>query len=558
MAAAVLVELAEGTSFGAEQLEELTDRIVAGMDQEPDREAKEIAVSPPTAEQVQLSALADLRGVNGLAPGQRLEFGGAGLTIVYGDNGSGKSGYARVIKTSVNARHVGHVLPDVFMSGAAAPTGSLQFTVAGAIRSHDIAAAAVPELRRIAFYDEHCGDEYLSKQSTITYRPSALTLLDGLITVCDQVRATLQARLRDTDVAALSLTLPASTTAGAFLASLSPLTTTDEIEAATRPSPGAVERLAEVVQEHARVSSGNPSVERTKLNTDARAVDTLAEDLARLVLLLGPDHLARRVEQSTVAAQARQAADLAATRSFDEPVAGVGSHTWRALWEAARAFSVDGPYPQDTFPHVEDGAACVLCHQRLDEAAADRLRRFDQYMTDTTEQQAAQAETRLADSITELRSLVFLTPGRAAEVAALRASDTELSDAVTGILTALEEARDVQLAWLADPNGDPPAAPELDRELPRQIRAIARELRTRAAQLDLHTFEQVLTDLATERDEIQARTRLEGATAELQREVQRLGTRSNLQAAVKLTDTAAITTKATALTKCPGTGCGVG
>ena len=27
--------------------------------------------------------------------------------------------------------------------------------------------------------DEHCGDEYLTKESTISYRPSALTLLDG-------------------------------------------------------------------------------------------------------------------------------------------------------------------------------------------------------------------------------------------------------------------------------------------------------------------------------------------------------------------------------------------
>ena len=45
---------------------------------------------------VSLSSLHGLSNVNALAPGERLSFGNTGLTIVYGDNGAGKSGYARV------------------------------------------------------------------------------------------------------------------------------------------------------------------------------------------------------------------------------------------------------------------------------------------------------------------------------------------------------------------------------------------------------------------------------------------------------------------------------
>jgi predicted ATPase len=46
-------------------------------------------------------ALRELIGVNALASDQRLSFGTPGLTIVYGDNGSGKSGYARVLKAAL-------------------------------------------------------------------------------------------------------------------------------------------------------------------------------------------------------------------------------------------------------------------------------------------------------------------------------------------------------------------------------------------------------------------------------------------------------------------------
>lgn len=43
-------------------------------------------------------------GINALAPNQTLEFGKGGLSIVYGDNGSGKSGYVRVLKHACRSR----------------------------------------------------------------------------------------------------------------------------------------------------------------------------------------------------------------------------------------------------------------------------------------------------------------------------------------------------------------------------------------------------------------------------------------------------------------------
>lgn len=71
----------------------------------PSQEAKSIAPKPDAAEQVSLRALTEVVGVNALISGQTLEFGSTGLTIVYGDNASGKSGYARLIKAMVDARH---------------------------------------------------------------------------------------------------------------------------------------------------------------------------------------------------------------------------------------------------------------------------------------------------------------------------------------------------------------------------------------------------------------------------------------------------------------------
>src|SRR5690349_18535109 len=57
------------------------------------------ATKPPTV----LRTLRDFKDVNRIAPGQQLKFSPNGITVIYGGNGSGKSGYARVMKRACRA-----------------------------------------------------------------------------------------------------------------------------------------------------------------------------------------------------------------------------------------------------------------------------------------------------------------------------------------------------------------------------------------------------------------------------------------------------------------------
>ena len=123
----VLVALAEGEQYGPDKISGLVDSIVAGVHDARTQEAKRIQVKSAAVEEVKLAALADLQGVNALVPGQRLEFGASGLTVIYGDNCSGKSGYARLIKSLVSARHRADILPNVFAKSAQTPAGVLHY-----------------------------------------------------------------------------------------------------------------------------------------------------------------------------------------------------------------------------------------------------------------------------------------------------------------------------------------------------------------------------------------------------------------------------------------------
>lgn len=61
---------------------------------------------------VQLTKISNLQDVNALVPEQTLTFGQA-LTAIFGANGSGKSGYARVLGCAGFTRGDKEVLPDI-------------------------------------------------------------------------------------------------------------------------------------------------------------------------------------------------------------------------------------------------------------------------------------------------------------------------------------------------------------------------------------------------------------------------------------------------------------
>ena len=60
--------------------------------------AADLRMAGSAAQTVALLTVDEIANVNALAADQHLTFGQTGLTVVYGRNGAGKSGYARILK----------------------------------------------------------------------------------------------------------------------------------------------------------------------------------------------------------------------------------------------------------------------------------------------------------------------------------------------------------------------------------------------------------------------------------------------------------------------------
>lgn len=436
----VLARIIAGDTFEEQDYEDIARSLMEEPESPPEG-GWFSNLTPPQAtrdESVRIVKVRDLANVNRLASGQELTFDPDGLTVVYGNNGSGKSGYARVISSMVGARRQEEILPDVFANDSGAPSGKVVFKVGDSEKIAVLGQPTDPDLKRVAFYDEHCGDSYLTTEAEISYRPSAVKLLEDLTAVCIGVSQVIEAWKQEKSRPGQLPQVDSVGSAAEFLHNLSASTTDDDIEAVTQCPPDIDKQLDAQKSITARLRVSNPTQEKARLVETSNALTKIADYLETLEAKIGVQAGERIAVLVKNAESAQEAANIASQRTFgDEPLSEVGSSVWRALWNAAESYSKVA-YPNHEFPNTSDGAVCVLCQQQLATAAADRLVRFQQFVVDTTAEEARHAQHQVDEARGEFKKWSNTPPGISEAVIKLELKEYPNAQKLRSILEALE------------------------------------------------------------------------------------------------------------------------
>lgn len=501
------------------------------------------------AKRVSLNAIGDLRNVNALQPNQTLTFSEEGLTVIYGDNGSGKSGYARLIKSAVGARHDEQVLPHAFDPVAGADQeATIGYKLDDQQYEEKWPVADSSILRQVHFYDEHCGDVYVDSDSEVKYRLSILKLFDDLVAVSERVARQIEQLLADNQGKATALPrLDGNTPSVEFISKFSSATTDDEIDGSCSLPDGAEERLAEVIAEGNRLRATDPESERRRLRMASTSVEALATGLQEIGRLLSSATQSSAVQMIEDAVSLRQAATVASAQDFSgEPLLGVGTATWRALWSAAEAY-VRAELPSVEFPATGEGDRCPLCQQQLDADAGDRMRRFHHFVHNETEKTASAAEAKLQTARRELAALLTASSDWSAGTTYLEAKHPSIAETVKQSLAAaaLAKARLIErLNGSTDVELTAVTLPDI-----ATLQELARSLREQADGIDSTAFQQQLRDVDREKVELEHKSALATIKQDLIKERNRLVERKKIQATQSMVSTRGITTKATELTR---------
>jgi hypothetical protein len=171
---------------------------------------------------VSVMAVTHVSDVNALVPNGTITFGESGLTVVYGDNGAGKSGYSRILRRACRARGATEPILANALSDkpAGTPTARITTSVAGVEAEHvwkdGVGSPAL--LGAVSVFDSAAAQVYVADKTEVRFRPLGLDILDRLASVCVRVKGRLENEKKTLEARSVVWPeMPADTEAGRLL-----------------------------------------------------------------------------------------------------------------------------------------------------------------------------------------------------------------------------------------------------------------------------------------------------------------------------------------------------
>lgn len=501
--------------------------------------------------EVYLRQVHGVQHVNALAPDQRLTLHRVGLTVIYGDNGSGKSGYARILKKVCRARMPGRaeeITPDIYDPAPGTPSATIEYAISGQNRTcaWQLGQAADNALSGISVFDSRTANVHVDDTNDVAYTPFPLKLLGALAQLCKSVKDKLAAEIAQikaqTPEAIRTPACSRDTAVGKLMARITANTAPATVEALATLTQAEQDRLAQLTADLA----GDPARAARQLAAMKAKVDGHIARLDRLFASISDDsanNLRRLAVDSDAARRAAEAASSALFR--DEPLPQIGSEVWQALWASARAFSDAEAYPERRFPVTDPGSVCVLCQQELTPVAADRLNRFEAFVRDDSQQRADAARVAYDRALATFK-------GEAVSLAELANIVTTVRDELRQDALAMEiRGATLRALWrhrqIRRRHANPSAAIDVPvTEYSRQALVDqAGGIETRANALAAEAGSPARAALLTEKAELVDRQWLGGIKADVLAEIERQKKIALLETAQRDTATNRVTTKST-------------
>jgi energy-coupling factor transporter ATP-binding protein EcfA2 len=469
---------------------------------------------------VRLQGVKRLERINGFPDGRFVTFRPDGMTVLFGHNGAGKSGCARLLKRACRARHRADILPNAFVDPTPSPEPSAHFDLlvsdAPATVTWTQNAQLHADLEAISVCDVACAADYIDAEGTPAFQPYGLPQVTKLALFQRDLQITVEAErgqlVRDRRPFAA---MHGDTEVGNFIAGLNEDSDLAVVDALATLTPEDAERVAFLTTALAESDPTPRAMALEQLAKRLEAGSALAVEIQGWVNDQGLAHAQalRRAEQDTLQAMAAtrdrlhgRSAEAEAPGASDV-LAGTGDALWQAMYRAAEDFSAS-VYADHSFPHVDDGAVCVLCQQTYAASAVERMRRFETFVADAATDRAREASRARKEALRKVRDVatqLFDAP----TLTDIQASRPVLHEAVAAAVASWG-ARHAWLLSGLESDTWPVAVTELPDEamLDEALISHAKALRVDAEMLRASVNPQMREKLRDEKAQLEDRGRL--------------------------------------------------
>lgn len=348
-----------------------------------------------------LSKLENVEGVNALTEKQTIEFS-PNLTIIYGANGSGKSGYVRLLKKAFYSKAPEEILPNIHIDSGHKPINAkLTFSS----NSTDIfldypVNENSAEFEQFSVFDGKSVLKHLAEKNEFEFRPAGLSFFtdytEVIIRVEQKLNSDITAKKAGYTANDLSDLFDSESEIKALIKNLSAST---KIESLIKYTP---------YSEEDKTNKGKIQKQYDELLLASKGKEKEIKNLEKIKKLLEENKntienfnqyfttgcLDKIKNAITDCLNKEAKATAEGIKKFKtDKIEGVGTEEWKNFIVAAEAFAKNQKTENSVYP--EEGDNCLLCHQPLSADADELIANYWVFVKSVAEENAKKAQEAL-------------------------------------------------------------------------------------------------------------------------------------------------------------------
>lgn len=365
-------------------------------------------------EKIQLREVKNFVNVNALPLECSIKVG-ANLTLVYGGNGSGKSGIGRLLGNACFSRGEREILPNVSTETITGVRAKSTFLIGKSdgtqIEIQYSIGDNVDELKRFSVFDSQSILIHLDQSNSLNFVPSQIKIFDKVANTISKIESKLinerNARVKYNPFRSMFLN-DATTETAIFCKSINETTSTDDL----------LEHVSfDVVSDESKITELENKIDEkrkldvpkkvTQLRNDKQNLNAIKATLQKVSENFTEEKV-NNVNQLVVdIIEKKKIAERLSVKTFDDAIFNeVGSTKWKGLLDAAKELYEDEKKAKNN----EEIEYCLLCHQKLSDEAKTLYQKYWEFLDSKVESELSNLFSKQKALETDLRTIKSLYP----------------------------------------------------------------------------------------------------------------------------------------------------
>lgn len=367
------------------------------------------------AQKKKIVEVKDFSDVNAISDSCSIKFG-SNLTLIYGGNGSGKSGVSRLLCNACFSRGEHEILPNVKIGSIPGPQAKATFVIDnGSGNTQDIEYSLgdnIDDLKCFSIFDSESILIHLDQSNNVNFTPAQLKIFDKVAETISKLEEKLlnekNEKKKDNPFASMFLSDDATSDTALFCKNISASTEVDDflkhVNFNTTKDEPTISELNKQIDEKKKLDI---TKKKSQLASERQNLTALKSTLQSTIdrFTEAKRDIVNKII-SDIAEKKKIVESLSAQSFNDGIIKTLGSPEWKALIATAKTLYDNEKIVNEN----KDLDHCILCHQELSSEAKTLFQKYWKFLESKAESELALLTSQQKSALENIKSAKTLYP----------------------------------------------------------------------------------------------------------------------------------------------------